>query len=367
MTFPWLLILIVVMIAIIAAGMLVLSISMRSDSRRAARSAASAFGPVPDGNEYRSVIFKAYQRLEANLQRYGVIRLGNETVRQFLLRVPEHFPVDKKALRDFLEVFERARYSDHPCGEKERADAINALRAIQYSLEKVVLTQKQLEALVEMAQEGAAPIEPTPATVGAMGLWLSAPFVAGPVQVNADPAGKYRPLVPPRDKGKEELLGKLGPSNVTAATRLPKEEVERLSGLVAGKNYAGLGTRLLELAGGPAKGWRVRVEPSLVSYLLEFVARSEEAGRLRMKPGLDDSMVILLASTVLAVADGRDYLVPDDLKLALVSAGPLVYHAEMREIRMVLDEEIREVPMPWGPAFLRPEPVRVRGLTVPSI
>ncbi len=107
------------------------------------------------------------------------------------------------------------------------------------------------------------------------------------------------------------------------------------------------------------------MEPSLASYLLEFVARCADTGRLGRPPSLDDSKVILLAATVLAVADGRDYLIPDDLKLALVGAGPFVYHVDMRDVVFVLDDEIRHVPFPSGMGFMKLEPVKVRGLSVP--
>ena len=367
MALEWLYLLVLTAVMTIVMGRALLAIQIRRQYRYNIRSIRRTFDHIIDGNEYRAVVLKAYRKLEANLQRYGVIRLERETVRQFLARVPEHLPLDKQALRDLLNVFERARYSEGPCGEEERGAAVNALRAIQYSLEKIILTQEQLAYLAEMAEVGSDPIEPSQATKEQMALWVVAPFVAGPVRVEAEPGGKYRELVPPRDGGRDELLKMLGPAGATADARLPDIHVVRLKDLVGKGDFAGLGRFLLELDGGSAKGWRVRVDPALASYLLEFAQRLSETGRLRHQPVPKDSFVVLLAATVLAIADGRDFLVPDDLKLALYAAGPLVYHANLKDVKKVLDEEIRQVPMPRGPEFMLPAPVLVRGLTVPAV
>jgi hypothetical protein len=367
MASEWLVELVLIAILVILLGLGRFWLQMRSSYRRRKKCILSAFNQIPVDNEYRAVIFKAYERLATNLKRYGLIRKESETVRQFLARVPEHQPIDKAELRDFLDIFEKARYSDRPCGENERSLAIGSLRGLQYSLEQIKFTQEQLAELAEKAQIGADPIEPTPATKQTMNLWVVAPFVPGPVVVKADPVAKYRELVMPRDGGKDELIRMLGPANAGPDARLPDIYIVRLKKLLGNGDSAGLGQFLLELAGGLAKGWRARVDPSLVSYLLEFEQRLSESGRFRRQPRLDDSVAILRASTVLAIADGRDFLVPDDLKLALLGAGPFVYHTDLRDVMFVLDEEIREVRMPRGPAFMRPEPVRVRGLTVPAV
>ena len=55
-------------------------------------------------------------------------------------------------MSDFLTVLEEARYSQHEMGEPDRDRAIAALRAVQYSLEKVILTQEQLAMIQDKAE-----------------------------------------------------------------------------------------------------------------------------------------------------------------------------------------------------------------------
>jgi hypothetical protein len=112
------------------------------------------------GNEYAAVIFKAYRRLAANMKRYGYMRRDSETFREFEKAIRIALPIDQKAMNDFLTVLEEARYSQHEMGEADRGRAINALRAVQYSLEKVILTQEQLAILADKA--GALPDEAEP-------------------------------------------------------------------------------------------------------------------------------------------------------------------------------------------------------------
>jgi hypothetical protein len=104
------------------------------------------------GNEYAAVIFKAYRKLAANMKRYGYMRRDSETFREFEKAIRIALPIDSKAMGDFLTVLEEARYSQHEMGEPDRDRAIAALRAVQYSLEKVILTQEQLAMIQDKAE-----------------------------------------------------------------------------------------------------------------------------------------------------------------------------------------------------------------------
>jgi hypothetical protein len=104
------------------------------------------------GNEYAAVIFKAYRKLATNMKRYGYMRRDSETFREFEKAIRIALPIDQKAMSDFLTVLEEARYSQHEMGEPDRDRAIQALRAVQYSLEKVILTQEQLALIQDKAE-----------------------------------------------------------------------------------------------------------------------------------------------------------------------------------------------------------------------
>ncbi|MEW5760461.1 MAG: DUF4129 domain-containing protein, partial [Candidatus Thermoplasmatota archaeon] len=96
------------------------------------------------GNEYAAVIFKAYRQLARNLRKYGHLRRDSETFREFEAAIRTALPIDRKSMDDFLGVLEETRYSDHEIGEMQRDKAIAALRSVQFSLEKIILTEAQL-------------------------------------------------------------------------------------------------------------------------------------------------------------------------------------------------------------------------------
>ena len=105
------------------------------------------------GNEYAAVIFKAYRKLAANMKRYGYMRRDSETFREFEDAIRQAIPIDAHAMDDFIAVLEEARYSSHEMGEPDRDRAIESLRRVQFSLEKVVLSEDQLKNIQTRAAE----------------------------------------------------------------------------------------------------------------------------------------------------------------------------------------------------------------------
>jgi hypothetical protein len=109
----------------------------------------------------------------------------------------------------------------------------------------------------------------------------------------------------------------------------------------------------------------VYVHGSLVTYLLEFQQRGLEAGLFHSSLSAHDPVSLLRAAQVLSLSEGRDYMVPDDLKVAILSAGPRIYHTSDKDIRYLLDEEMREIEAPGG--LFSPKPEHVQGLPVPFV
>ncbi|MEQ1568330.1 MAG: MoxR family ATPase [Myxococcota bacterium] len=104
---------------------------------------------------------------------------------------------------------------------------------------------------------------------------------------------------------------------------------------------------------------RVRVDPAVVDYIVTLV------GRTRADPAVDlgasprASISLLLCSQVVAAAEGRSYVVPDDVKEL---AGPVLRHrflmqpdAELEGIRPddVVVRILADVPVPEGLAAAR--------------
>jgi MoxR-like ATPase len=65
---------------------------------------------------------------------------------------------------------------------------------------------------------------------------------------------------------------------------------------------------------------KVRVEDSVLDYLMALVAATRDSPLLRLGVSPRGSLALLRAARARALADGRDYLVPDDIKALAVPA-----------------------------------------------
>ena len=65
---------------------------------------------------------------------------------------------------------------------------------------------------------------------------------------------------------------------------------------------------------------RVRAEESVLDYLMALVAATRAAPQLRLGVSPRGALALLRAARARALADGRDFLVPDDLKALAVPA-----------------------------------------------
>ena len=148
----WLIVLIIIAVGSVITGYALYEINKKRALRGMQTIIRKAADQLVAGNEYAAVIFKAYRKLAANMKRYGYMRRDSETFREFEKAIRIALPIDSKAMGDFLTVLEEARYSQHEMGEPDRDRAIAALRAVQYSLEKVILTQEQLAMIQDKAE-----------------------------------------------------------------------------------------------------------------------------------------------------------------------------------------------------------------------
>ncbi|MBS1877169.1 MAG: MoxR family ATPase [Acidobacteria bacterium] len=70
----------------------------------------------------------------------------------------------------------------------------------------------------------------------------------------------------------------------------------------------------------------IRVEPSLLAYAVAVARRTRDWPSLSLGASPRAAIALLFASRALAAIDGRDYLLPDDVKAA---AGPVLRHRVM--------------------------------------
>ncbi len=147
------LLLVVVSIVCIVVGYLFYEMNKRRALRGMQTIIRKAADQLVAGNEYAAVIFKAYRKLAANMKRYGYMRRDSETFREFEDAIRQALPIDQHAMDDFIAVLEEARYSSHEMGEPDRDRAIESLRRVQFSLEKIVLSEDQLKNIQTRAAE----------------------------------------------------------------------------------------------------------------------------------------------------------------------------------------------------------------------
>jgi hypothetical protein len=110
--------------------------------RRMQRVIRRAADRLVAGNVYAATIFRAYREMASTLRAYGQLRKDSETFREFESAVRMALPIDQENLDDFLTVLEEARYSEHDIGEGEKERAIVALKGVQSSIEKILLTDE---------------------------------------------------------------------------------------------------------------------------------------------------------------------------------------------------------------------------------
>ncbi|HEY1894631.1 MAG TPA: MoxR family ATPase [Terracidiphilus sp.] len=114
----------------------------------------------------------------------------------------------------------------------------------------------------------------------------------------------------------------------------PSESEERQ---ILERHHAGSGAGLLEdasidpipaglLAAARAEVHRIRIEPELYNYLLTIARRTRDWPALLLGASPRAAVNILLVSQAAAAFDGRDYLVPDDVKRAVL---PVLRHRVM--------------------------------------
>ncbi len=89
------------------------------------------------GDEYRLVIFDAYKKMCAHMEKVGFTREDHVTPREFSRALKLALPLDTRSIRMLTRLFEEARYSDHELSDADRRAAIESLKYIESELDKL--------------------------------------------------------------------------------------------------------------------------------------------------------------------------------------------------------------------------------------
>ena len=125
--------------ALAIVGLLVLAVLLRRRQLEEVRGILDeAIQDLLAGNEYAGTIFLAYRRLGAHLARHGFAEKASDTPREFAIGIRKALPVGADPLKALVQLFEEARYSDHPIGSRERDGAVRSLSAVRSELDRVL-------------------------------------------------------------------------------------------------------------------------------------------------------------------------------------------------------------------------------------
>jgi hypothetical protein len=146
------------------------------------------------------------------------------------------------------------------------------------------------------------------------------------------------------------LFKMFGPEN-PAAERPPAESIVEMKLAVEGGKWPRLGELVEACLAGPAGRCRLHLDITFARYMLEFGRALKETGEAGADPPWDAHRKWLSAAQVLAVAEGRDYLVPDDLKVAmLLGTVSRAFRIAPADAQIVMDK----VPVSLVDAPIRP-------------
>jgi MoxR-like ATPase len=115
-----------------------------------------------------------------------------------------------------------------------------------------------------------------------------------------------------------------------------EQETEILSRYQAGFDARNLGRAGIDpveaglLAGARAEVASVRVEPALLRYITEIARKTRSSPAVSLGASPRAAVNLMLVAKAVAATDGRDYLIPDDVKAA---TPPVLRH------RLVLKPE----------------------------
>jgi hypothetical protein len=106
------------------------------DARAAvAAGAGAAIGEIAIPADPRAAVLAAYARMEAALAAAGLARRASEAPREYLARFEAGLGGGRRPAERLTALFERARFSPHPIGERTRSEALEALTALRAELE----------------------------------------------------------------------------------------------------------------------------------------------------------------------------------------------------------------------------------------
>ncbi|MGA1793812.1 MAG: hypothetical protein ACMUHM_07670 [Thermoplasmatota archaeon] len=269
--------------------------------------------PFTTGNPYVAVIWKASQKFSAHVRRYGLTPKSAETIRQYYLRVARINNLDQEALLEFLRILEGSMYSNKKYGEKEKNDSIDQLRKLERSLNS---------STGKFDQAPITDIVIVPPEVSTSGFTKDIHPEVQTYRVN-------------RESDVKAMMSRFKVDGNTDAPGISDEVADMVKEgvhyLEFRKLTAPINQNKDKVRGSVFFSKYVCYYSAEIGYRInEVFGRSMGEVRSFMEKVLDGAMVF-------SAVDGRDFVIPDDVKLSLMVYFPKFQMAGFEESRKLTD------------------------------
>jgi hypothetical protein len=275
--------------------------------------------PVRNEN-YVSAILYGDRKLRAFLKWKGLQKDAAETGRQFFRRVEQTMAVDLIALYEFMYCVEEARFSNHPVNKRERDRCIIYFRKVNSSLGK--------------PQSGSGNIMIRP--------WVVPP----PFGTFGMPTTPWNPnsfCVPRSEQERNALIEKISSQRTSIGSLLGNEIIEKIKNDILSGNYLDLSKILREQLRGPTANSKLFFDRPLATWIMEWGYQMADTKLLVPPPTVDAHQRMVHGACILAIAERRDFVIPDDIKLAILALSSEIYQISPAESMRLLET----IPIPY--------------------
>ncbi len=278
--------------------------------------------PIYIASPYNAVVMKAFQKLAADLSHQNdfIAPQYSETYRQYFVKVERYKKLPASDLYGFLQILETACYSRQDVGEEGKIRVIGHLRAIEMSFDGSDETN------------GKGPL------TSPNGTPKERPEIVAPPLRNLPDLDHYREIEGARDNAPDELSAlesALRPKEGAKLAPSPPGILERIKNEVKGANMKGLREAFGEIQDAEVKD--VHFAPSMLRYVLELKYRTLELFGMKWRNEVPLSAKLVRDAQRLAMADGRGFVVPDDIKLSFLSQSDIELPINIPRREDVLD------------------------------
>ncbi len=273
-------------------------------------------------NPYQAIIWKAAQKLACHLKRYGIICKPEETIRQYYVNASRIDGMDRKALFAHLYILEGSMYSTFEMKELDKNNCIMELRKIEMSLDNVPAPSKKGPVKL---------IDPEKIE--------NEPFVLPKMNViNCYPKDRYPEQESIRSSRPGDLRRLRSRFDSVGADPFPEMDMRissRIVELIEMEEMTDLREVIMENAG--IYMTNVHLSELTGLYLLELCYRIKEVH------GFDDPLIdgllglVVPGSKVLAGSENRDYVIPDDVKISLLTLLPGYQMKTYNDAKKIID------------------------------